>query len=84
VYACTHAWWGPDGPADDPLGTNQAALHQSRVRILEVATVIVPGHGPAFHPGPHTPALAGLAGDLAEPHEKTDGVTQSAVLACGT
>ena len=55
VYACTHAWWGPDGPADDPLGTDQAALHQSRARILEVATVIVPGHGPAFRPGPQTP-----------------------------
>jgi glyoxylase-like metal-dependent hydrolase (beta-lactamase superfamily II) len=55
VYACTHAWWGPEGPADDPLGTDQAALHQSRARILEVATVIVPGHGPAFRPGPGTP-----------------------------
>ena len=55
VYACTHAWWGPEGPAVDPLGTDQAALHQSRARILEVATVIIPGHGPAFRPGPHTP-----------------------------
>jgi len=55
VYACTHAWWGPDGPAEDPLGTDQAALRQSRARILEVATVIVPGHGPAFRPGPDTP-----------------------------
>jgi glyoxylase-like metal-dependent hydrolase (beta-lactamase superfamily II) len=55
VYACTHAWWGPDGPAEDPLGTDQAALRRSRARILEVATVIVPGHGPAFRPGPHTP-----------------------------
>ena len=55
VYACTHAWWGPDGPAEDPLGTDQAALHQSRARILEAATVIIPGHGPAFRPGPHTP-----------------------------
>jgi len=55
VYACTHAWWGPDGPAEDPLGTDQAALGQSRARILEVATVIVPGHGPAFRPTPHTP-----------------------------
>jgi glyoxylase-like metal-dependent hydrolase (beta-lactamase superfamily II) len=55
VYACTHAWWGPDGPADDPLGTDQAELRRSRARILEVATVIVPGHGPAFRPGPHTP-----------------------------
>lgn len=55
VYACTHAWWGPDGPAEDPLSTDQAALHQSRARILEVATVIIPGHGPAFRPGPDTP-----------------------------
>jgi glyoxylase-like metal-dependent hydrolase (beta-lactamase superfamily II) len=55
VYACTHAWWGPDGPAEDPLGTDQAALRRSRARILEVATVIVPGHGPAFRPAPQTP-----------------------------
>lgn len=55
VYACTHAWWGPDGPAEDPLGTDQAALRRSRARILDVATMIVPGHGPAFRPTPHTP-----------------------------
>ncbi len=24
VYACTHAWWGPDGPAEDPLATAAA------------------------------------------------------------
>jgi glyoxylase-like metal-dependent hydrolase (beta-lactamase superfamily II) len=52
VYACTHAWWGPDGPEEDPLATDQAALRASRERILAVATVIVPGHGPAFRPGP--------------------------------
>jgi glyoxylase-like metal-dependent hydrolase (beta-lactamase superfamily II) len=50
VYACTHAWWGPDGPDQDPLATDQAALDASRRRILAVATVIVPGHGPAFRP----------------------------------
>jgi glyoxylase-like metal-dependent hydrolase (beta-lactamase superfamily II) len=55
VYACTHAWWGPDGPAVDPLGADQAALERSRERILAVATMIVPGHGPAFRPGPDTP-----------------------------
>ena len=55
VYACTHAWWGPQGPAEDPLATDLAALHQSRARILEVATVIIPGHGPAFRPAPATP-----------------------------
>ena len=55
VYACTHAWWGPDGPAVDPLGADQAALERSRERILAVAAMIVPGHGPAFRPGPATP-----------------------------
>jgi glyoxylase-like metal-dependent hydrolase (beta-lactamase superfamily II) len=55
VFACTHAWWGPDGPAEDPLATDPAALHASRERILALATVIVPGHGPAFRPGAGTP-----------------------------
>jgi glyoxylase-like metal-dependent hydrolase (beta-lactamase superfamily II) len=51
VFACTHAWWGPDGPEEDPLAADQQALRASRERILAVATVIVPGHGPAFRPG---------------------------------
>ncbi len=55
VYACTHAWWGPDGPAEDPLATDRAGAGASRERILAVATVIIPGHGPAFRPGPATP-----------------------------
>jgi glyoxylase-like metal-dependent hydrolase (beta-lactamase superfamily II) len=55
VYACTHAWWGPDGPEQDPLAADQAALEQSRRRILAVASVIVPGHGPAFRPGGQSP-----------------------------
>jgi glyoxylase-like metal-dependent hydrolase (beta-lactamase superfamily II) len=53
VYACTHAWWGPDGPADDPFG-EPGPLRASRERILRFAAVIVPGHGPAFRPGPGT------------------------------
>src|SRR6266704_3340108 len=55
VYACTHAWWGADGPAEDPLATDLSALHASRARLLEVASVIVPGHGPAFRPDRDTP-----------------------------
>jgi glyoxylase-like metal-dependent hydrolase (beta-lactamase superfamily II) len=55
VYACTHAWWGPDGPAEDPLATAAPELAASRERILAAATVIIPGHGPAFRPGPDTP-----------------------------
>jgi glyoxylase-like metal-dependent hydrolase (beta-lactamase superfamily II) len=55
VYACTHAWWGPDGPAEDPLAADQRALSASRERILAIASVIVPGHGPAFRPDERTP-----------------------------
>jgi hypothetical protein len=55
VYACTHAWWGPDRLAVYPLSAGQAAPEQSRERILGVAAVIVPGHGPAFRPRPDTP-----------------------------
>jgi glyoxylase-like metal-dependent hydrolase (beta-lactamase superfamily II) len=55
ICACTHAWWGPDGPAEDPLATAGAALRASRERILATASVIIPGHGPAFRPGPGTP-----------------------------
>ncbi len=55
VYVCTHAWWGEQGPAEDPLSPDQAALSRSRGRILEIASVIIPGHGPSFVPGPQTP-----------------------------
>ena len=47
-YAMTHAWWRPDGPVVDPLAWDQARLERSRERILEVADVIVPGHGAPF------------------------------------
>jgi glyoxylase-like metal-dependent hydrolase (beta-lactamase superfamily II) len=50
VHACTHAWWASDGPADDPFAADADALAASRARILAVATVIIPGHGPAFVP----------------------------------
>jgi glyoxylase-like metal-dependent hydrolase (beta-lactamase superfamily II) len=55
VFVCTHAWWMAEGPADDPLGSDAAALHVSRERLLAVATVIVPGHGGLFRPGEGTP-----------------------------
>ena len=55
IYVCTHAWWGADGPAEDPFSLDQAALSASRQRILEIATVIIPGHGPSFTPGEDTP-----------------------------
>ena len=55
VFVLTHAWWMAEGPADDPLGSDAAALHVSRERLLAVATVIVPGHGGVFRPGDSTP-----------------------------
>ncbi|MEU7873126.1 MBL fold metallo-hydrolase [Dactylosporangium sp. NPDC049140] len=47
-------WWRPDGPADDPVAPDRQRLRRSRERVLACADVIVPGHGPAFVPGPGT------------------------------
>ncbi len=55
VFACTHAWWTAEGPADDPLGSDAGTLHVSRDLLLSFATVIVPGHGAAFRPDHGTP-----------------------------
>jgi glyoxylase-like metal-dependent hydrolase (beta-lactamase superfamily II) len=49
VVACTHLWWHTDRtPEVDPLAEDQAALEASRLRVLEVADVVVPGHGAPF------------------------------------
>jgi glyoxylase-like metal-dependent hydrolase (beta-lactamase superfamily II) len=55
VHACTHAWWGADGPAQDPFAPDPAVLAASRAKILAVAKVIIPGHGAAFVPDGSTP-----------------------------
>jgi len=48
----THAWWFADmTPEEDPLAWDQATLDRSRARVLAIADVVVPGHGPAFRPG---------------------------------
>ena len=46
VFACTHAWWTAGGPADDPLGSDAAALHVSRDLLLSFATVSSPVTAP--------------------------------------
>ena len=51
VYVCTHAWWSEDGPENDPLATDPAALKKSRELLLSFATVIIPGHGAPFDAG---------------------------------
>lgn len=49
VYALTHAWWSPGfEPEVDPTADDHPALDRARTRILEVADVIVPGHGAPF------------------------------------
>lgn len=50
LYACTHVWWADGGPTVDPRATDQAQLDASRQRVLAVADVVVPGHGPAYRP----------------------------------
>jgi glyoxylase-like metal-dependent hydrolase (beta-lactamase superfamily II) len=54
VVALTHLWWH-EGMAGDPPATDLDALHAGRARVLEVAHVIVPGHGPAFAVSDATP-----------------------------
>ena len=54
IVACTHLWWDESGPAEDPYATDPEALHAGRVRVLESATLIVPGHGRPFQPNQDT------------------------------
>ena len=55
TVACTHLWWSAQGPAEDPLALDPSALHRNRARVLQVATLIVPGHGAPFKPLAETP-----------------------------
>lgn len=52
----THLWWSAEGPAEDPYAPDRDLLRRSRERVLGLEpALIVPGHGPAFVPGPSTP-----------------------------
>lgn len=55
IFVLTHSWWTADGPEIDPYSEDLPALHASRARILAIADVVVPGHGPAFRPTAKTP-----------------------------
>ena len=57
VIVFTHLWWMAEGPPEDPLADDPAALHANRERILAIPDLvrIVPGHGPAFAPTAETP-----------------------------
>jgi glyoxylase-like metal-dependent hydrolase (beta-lactamase superfamily II) len=55
VVAFTHLWWTADGPADDPYAPDRDRLRRERERVLALATLVVPGHGPPFRPAASTP-----------------------------
>ena len=49
VYALTHLWWyGDRTPEIDPFADDQSTLEASRARILDIADIVIPGHGPSF------------------------------------
>ncbi len=53
TYALTHLWWYADRtPEVDPLGSDQDAIERGRVRVLEAADIVIPGHGAAFRVRP--------------------------------
>jgi glyoxylase-like metal-dependent hydrolase (beta-lactamase superfamily II) len=54
VIAFTHLWWYRTAPFDDPLCTHPDLLHECRERVLQSATLIVPGHGEPFVPDADT------------------------------
>ena len=55
VVALTHLWWMQQGPAEDPYAPDREQLRQQRMRVLELATLVVPGHGAPFRPNEATP-----------------------------
>jgi glyoxylase-like metal-dependent hydrolase (beta-lactamase superfamily II) len=55
LVVTTHSWFHADSAAEDEDPENLEQLRESRRRILEVADLIVPGHGPAFKPSAATP-----------------------------
>ncbi len=55
VVVCTHSWFNSETTVDDETPEDHDALHAARSAILEVAALIIPGHGPAFRPTAETP-----------------------------
>jgi len=55
VAALTHLWWTEEGPADDPYCLDREQLREQRERVLDLATLVVCAHGPAFRPSSSTP-----------------------------
>lgn len=56
LVVATHLWFYAAGPVEDPYATDREALHRGRRRVLEVAGLVIPGHGAPFTPDGSTPA----------------------------
>jgi glyoxylase-like metal-dependent hydrolase (beta-lactamase superfamily II) len=54
VVAFTHLWNSATS-IGDRYATDLDALHAGRERVLAIAALVVPGHGPAFTPSGDTP-----------------------------
>ena len=54
MVAFTHLW-NDATAAGDRHAVDLTALHAGRQRVLAIADLIVPGHGPIFAPDPSTP-----------------------------
>ena len=54
IVAFTHLWNAAADGGDD-LATDLDALRAGRARVLGLADIVVPGHGPAFRPTADTP-----------------------------
>ncbi|VAW07106.1 metallo-beta-lactamase [hydrothermal vent metagenome] len=50
VAALTHLW-GYEGAGTDRLAADHGLLDENRLRVLDIATIIVPGHGPMYTVG---------------------------------
>ena len=56
LQVCTHVWWTPEGPAEDPYAEDAAQLSASRRAVLDLQpSWVVPGHGAPFTPSESTP-----------------------------
>jgi glyoxylase-like metal-dependent hydrolase (beta-lactamase superfamily II) len=55
MVVTTHSWFHADSAAEDEDPEDLEQLRESRRSILDVADLIIPGHGPAFRPSAATP-----------------------------
>jgi len=55
VAITTHSWFHAESAIEDEDPEDPGQLREARRKILEVADLIIPGHGPAFRPTEATP-----------------------------